>query len=191
MTDSFKDKTDEEIAKLVQQGEHNSFAVLIDRYEEKILRYGKKFLSNRDDIVDITQDIFINTYKNLQNFDATKKFSSWIYRMAHNAFINEMKKNTFRPITMFDFDTLVSHLVYEDTSLKEREQEEIKCAIDQCLDKIKPKYKEVLILYYIEDLGYQEISDILEIPKGTVGIRIKRAKEELKKIWQAENKNDE
>ncbi|HNW71441.1 MAG TPA: RNA polymerase sigma factor [Candidatus Paceibacterota bacterium] len=185
-----KEITDEDIAILVQQGDKEKFGLLIERYNDKLSRYGRKFLSRKENIDDIVQDIFINTYQSIQNYDPSFKFSSWIYRIAHNAFINGLKKQFFNPINYFDFDTLISHQVYEDPEERERETKELKKIIDSCLDTLEPKYKEVIILHYIEDFSYKEISDILKIPTGTVGVRIKRGKESLKKAYNnIEEKN--
>ncbi len=176
---------DEEIADKVKQGDGNLFGVLIERYEAKLLRYGRKFLSDREDIKDIVQEVFISTYQNIQNFDTTQKFSSWIYRIAHNAFVNALKKNSRNPISFFDFDTFLPHAVYEDPAINEREQREMRKMIDASLDRIPQKYREVLILSFLEELSYKEVADILQVPIGTVGVRLKRAKEALREIYES------
>lgn len=181
------DKTDEEIALLVQSGDINKFGILVERYEDKLLRYGRKFLARHEDIQDIVQDIFVSTYQNIQNFDIEQRFSPWIYRIAHNAFVNRLKKNSYNPLILIDFDTLVSHPEYDDPAPVEREQKEMRAMIDKGLQQLKPKYREVIILHYLEEMSYKEISDILQIPLGTAGIRLKRAKEALKKIYTITN----
>ena len=183
MEDPYKDITDEEIARLVQKGDKEKFGLLINRYESKLSRYGRKFLSRKENIEDVVQDVFISTYQNIQDFNTSLKFSPWVYRIAHNAFVNGLKKQSLSPITSLDLDVLLSYQIYEDPDVKERESKELKKMIDSCLDTLKPKYKEVIVLHYIEGFSYKEISDILNIPTGTVGIRIKRAKEELKKSY--------
>ncbi len=183
--------TDEQIASLVQRGDKEQFGILMYRYDKKLARYGRKFLSNADNIEDIVQDIFVSTYQNINNFDPSLKFSSWIYRIAHNAFVNGLRKQQKQPLLSFDFDLLVSHLVYEDPIPKEKEYELMKKMINEGLEKLKPKYKEVIILHFIEDFSYKEISDILEIPMGTVSIRVKRAKEMLKNIYEKMNIKNE
>jgi RNA polymerase sigma-70 factor, ECF subfamily len=177
--------SDEDIAIRVQKGEVEMFGVLMQRYTEKLTRYGKKFLSNSDNIDDIVQDVFIKTYQYIQSFDATQKFSSWIYRIAHNAFVNGLKKQQKSPILMpdFDLDVFMSHHTYVDPKIEEKEYAELTRMIEQGLDTLKPKYKEVIILHYLEDMSYKDIGDILHIPVGTVGIRVMRAKEQLKKIY--------
>jgi RNA polymerase sigma-70 factor (ECF subfamily) len=171
--------TDEEIAVRIQGGDHESIGFLIERYEKKLLRYGHKFLSAREDIEDIVQDVFVSAYQNIQSFDPSQTFSPWIYRIAHNALVNALRKSTRRPFLPFDFDALVAHVVYEDPAESERERRDMQAMIDVGLDTISPKYKEILILYYLEDLSYKEIADVLHVPQGTVGIRLSRARSQL------------
>ena len=179
--------TDEEVAVHIQQGDKEKFGILMERYDSKLSRYGQKFLSHKENIEDIVQDVFISAFQNINNFDTSLKFSSWIYRIAHNAFINGLKKQQKGPIFGFDFDTLISHHSYEDPAITEKEYETLKKMINLGLDELKPKYKEVIILHFLQDLSYKEISDILQVPIGTVGIRIMRGKESLKKIYEKMN----
>lgn len=172
--------TDEEIAKRVQEGDREIFGVLVDRYEQKLLRYGKKFLSRPEDVQDIVQDVFIRAYENIQSFDTTQRFNSWIYRIAHNAYVNVLRRNVYAP-TLLDFDTVLVHFKYDDPSESERDQKYMRELIDQGMSTLSPKYREVLILHYFEDMAYKDIADVLRIPTGTVSIRLKRAKEALKK----------
>jgi RNA polymerase sigma-70 factor (ECF subfamily) len=181
------ESSDEQVARLVQGGDKEAFGVLVERYEEKLLRYGRKFLSTREDIEDIVQDVFMSTYQNIQSFDTSQKFSPWVYRIAHNAYVNALKKHSRNPLVLVDFDTLLSHPVYEDPAPRERESKEIKQMIDKGLESLPPKYREVLILYYLEEMPYKEIADVLEVPVGTIGIRIKRGKEALKKLYGTMN----
>jgi RNA polymerase sigma-70 factor (ECF subfamily) len=177
--------TDEAIATRVQAGEGELFGILMERYEQKLLRYGRRFLSERDDIQDIVQEVFIKAYQNINGFDVSRRFSPWIYRIAHNAYVNAIKKKSRMPITLFDFDTLVSHTVYEDPVEHERDREYIKQMIETCLASVPDKYKELLVLRYYEDMEYKEIADVLEVPMGTVSVRLMRARESLKKAWDA------
>ncbi len=175
--------TDEELVVLIQKGDKEKFGILMERYEQKLFRYGRKFLSNVDNIEDMVQEVFIKTYESIQSFDTTKKFSPWIYRIAHNTFVNALKKNIRNPLYLFDFDTLIPHPAYDDPAAAEREQKEMRVLIDRGLEKIKPEQREILVLNFLEDLSYKEIAEVLRIPIGTVGVRIRRAKEALKKVY--------
>ena len=184
MGDASIQLSDEEVATLVQRGDKEQFGILVERYEAKLLRYGRKFLSRTEDIEDIVQEVFINCYQNLQSFDPSQRFSPWIYRIAHNAFVNGLRKNKRSPLVFVDFDTFVAHPVYEDPLPREREEAEVKRMIEKSLQRLKPKYREVLVLYYLEELSYKEIADIIKVPIGTVGIRLTRAKSALKKSYE-------
>lgn len=173
------DPTDEAVAREVQSGNSEAFGKLVDRYEQKLLRYGRKFLAEREDIVDIVQDAFIRAYQNIQSFDTSQRFSPWMYRIAHNAFVNKLRNNRYQPFRI-DFDTFVAHPVYENVEMSEREQQDMKALIETGMQSLPLKYREVLVLHYFEELPYADIADILKIPMGTVSVRLKRAKEALK-----------
>lgn len=175
-------KTDEEIAKMVQNGDDSAYAVLLQRYEGKMRRYAKKFLFRIEDAEDLAQDVFIKAYQNINSFDIKRKFSPWLYRIAHNEFINALKKRGRRPFVIFDTDTLFPHPASNNNPGSEIEKKEIKQEIDMCLHQLDDKYREPILLYYFEELTYEEISDIMKIPVTTVGVRIKRAKDKLKSI---------
>lgn len=173
------DASDEHIATLVQRGDSDAFGILIDRYEAKLRRYSRKFIARDEDIEDVIQDVFISAYQNIQGFDASLRFSPWIYRIAHNACVNALRKGG-RDSYHYDFDALVSHHVYEDPAESERGIKDMRALLDTGLGKMEPKYREVLILHYYDNMPYKDIADVLQLPMGTVSIRMKRAKEALK-----------
>jgi RNA polymerase sigma-70 factor (ECF subfamily) len=177
---------DEEIAAQVQRGDLESFRVLVERYEPKMARYAKRFFFEGDEGKDLVQEVFIKAYVNIKSFDTERRFSPWIYRIAHNEFVNAIKKRQKERenVSLFDFDVLFPHLVSKDAADDGFTKEEMKKMLEVSLDKIGVKYKEPLTLYYFEDMDYKEISDILQIPVSTVGVRLQRGKAMLKKIVQ-------
>lgn len=181
MSENASPITDEQVAVFIQNGDTQKFEILMDRYEPKLFRYGKRFLFDQENLQDIVQEIFLKVYENIKSFDASQKFSPWIYRIAHNTFVNVLRKRTRNPLYFVDFDTFLTHPVFEETSISDQERKQMRESIDKGLEKLRPHYREVIILYYLEEMGYKEIADILHIPVGTVGIRLRRAKAELKK----------
>ncbi len=175
------DTTDEDLARLVQTGDHQALSVLMDRYTTKLLRYGHRFLQSNDDIGDVVQDVFVTVYQNIQDFDSTRRFSPWIYRIAHNAFVDALRKMAKGPVYGLDLDRIVPHPVYEDPVEDEKEKEEMRVLLEKHLDELPPSYREIVDLHYFENFKYQEIADVLHIPIGTVGIRLSRARQILKK----------
>ncbi len=173
--------SDEELARKVQNGDKPSFDSLVSRYSEKIFRYAKRFLYNPQDAEDATQDVFLKTYENIQSFNPKKRFSPWIYRVAHNTFINIIRKKKREKIQFIDLDTVLPHFVSHDYLEKEISDKFDVKKLEKDVKKLSPKYREIVILFFYEEKSYQEISDILKIPISTVGVRLKRAKERLKK----------
>lgn len=179
-------KTDEEVAKLVQQGETDKFEILLERYEEKIKRYSQKFLSEKVDIEDAVQNIFLKAFENIQSFNPKRKFSTWLFAIAHNELVNFLKKKKKMPLSLIELDTFLP-ISLRDDSLRENfnfDFEKERQALEKALDELELKYKEPIFLFYFENLSYQEISEILKIPISTVGVRIKRAKEKIKKALE-------
>ena len=174
------ERTDEEIAAVVQAGNIYDFGELVLRYEPKMMRYARKFLSCQEDIEDLVQDVFIKAYSNLQSFDTSLRFSPWLYRIAHNTFVNELKRKSRFSLGVFEADVLLPQLPAKESSDDQVLETELKGEMELHLAKLAPKYREVIILHYFDEFSYQEISDIMQIPITTVGVRILRAKNKLK-----------
>lgn len=160
-----------------------AFSYVVNRYEKKLSAYIKRLTNvDNDDLEDVLQEIFIKVYLNLNDFNDDLKFSSWIYRIAHNHVISRYRKFKSRPeghAVSIDDDgakNLVSAINIETGTdlllLKE--------AMVKVLSSLNKKYRELLILKFLEEKSYQEISDIIKKPLGTVASSINRAKLEFK-----------
>lgn len=182
--DAKQNPTDEEVAVLVQNGDSQQFGMLVERYEAKMLRYARKFLFRHSDGEDLVQDVFLKAYANINSFDASRKFSSWLYRIAHNEFINAIRKRGTEPLPFFDADTLFPHPVANENIERDVDLIQTKEIMNKCLDKLDAKYREPLVLYYFEDLDYQSISEIIRIPVSTVGVRLTRGKKALREVYE-------
>ena len=181
-------KSDEELVRL-SIADVDVFYVLIKRYESKIMRYINRMTGNRHEKAeDILQEIFIKVYRNLNNFNPSLKFSSWMYRIAHNEIINHHQKYKQHSMTISLDDTdeidLSASLIYDDDIHNAYIFGETSEEIKKALNELPLKYREVLILRYFEDKDYNEISDILRKPPGTVATLLNRAKIKFKKIAQ-------
>ncbi len=171
--------TDEDIAHMVQQGDADAFALLMERYEAKLTRYARKFLSGYDDIEDTIQDVFIKAYEHIQSYDHKRPFSPWIYRIAHNELVNVIRKRKREPVTLFDPDTIFPHLIAKETADSEAIGNELARDMERYLDTLDQKYRAPLVLFYYEDMDYKTIAEVLHIPISTVGVRIARGKKQL------------
>lgn len=171
--------SDEEIVEKVRSIDQEFYAVIIERYQNKLLRYATNLIRDEDKAADVVQDSFIKAFINLKGFDIKKKFSSWIYRIVHNEAMNIIIKHQKEIRLPDDID-----FKSEDDIEKDFEQKEIATKVEKCLEKMPLLYSEPITLYYIDERSYKEISDILRIPMGTVATRISQAKILMKKICQ-------
>ena len=176
--------SDEELVTRVQQGEVDCFGEIMQRYERRMMSYVRKFLHNNDDVRDLVQDVFIKVYRNVQSFDSSKRFSPWIYRIAHNEMVNSLKRKVREPLNFFDPELLFPHPIAKEDPHDDAEKSEMRQLLNACLDELDEKYKEVLVLRYFEDMDYRDIAEILKVPVVTVGVRINRGKGRLKKIYE-------
>lgn len=182
---------DEEVVILVQNGNKDAYAEILNRFEPKIKRYAYRFFRDKEEITDMVQDVFIKAYVNLQSFNPEMRFNPWIYRIAHNEFVNKIAWKSLRKFVPLDSDELIPLAISapEDV-MRDAVKDDEKRVMEKYLSQLDDKYKTPIILFYYDDLSYEEISDILQIPPNTVGVRIKRGKDKLKAIIEkGETKN--
>ena len=176
----YVDRSDEELIAAVQNGESDAFAFVVDRYQGKIFAYIMRLINHREEAQEITQDVFLKSYKYLHRFDCERKFSSWIYRIAHNESVNWLKKKTRAKIESLDAHMEIGQEadakvdIHDDLARKQERQ-----IIRQAIDSLPEKYREVMEMRYISEYSYQEISKYLKKPVNTVGTLINRAKKKL------------
>lgn len=178
--------TDEQLAVRAQQGLQMAYTVLADRYWEKLLRYVGRILPRTNEAEDIVQDALLKAYTNLNGFDVSRRFSPWIYRITHNVIVDHTKTLHRRPLPFFDPEVLFPHPVAKDRPDTEVESASIRQLIEQHLERLPEKYREPLVLRYLEELSYRDIAEVLHLPTGTVSIRIKRGLALLRKTLSPE-----
>ena len=129
------------------------------------------------------QEAFIKVYGNLRGYDPKRRFSPWVYRIVHNEAISFLRREKrFRWLDI-EADTILPHLKSDEPSPEDdMVNAQTKEHVRNCLDKLDVKYREVLQLRYLDEFSYEEIADILEVPRSTVGVRIKRGKEQLSRV---------
>ncbi|MBK9013753.1 MAG: RNA polymerase sigma factor [Saprospiraceae bacterium] len=166
------------------------FSCLYDRYEARLLRYIKRLAQVTDtEAEDILQESFISIWKNLYAFDQSLKLSSWIYRIVHNQAVSAFrKKKSYGRDEKVTWDDALNASIPDDTSLADAgEMQDIDLSLHEVLEQLPLHYKEVLMLKFLENMGYEEISDVLKIPEGTVATRINRAKKAFKSLAEAQH----
>ncbi|MFF2886089.1 MULTISPECIES: RNA polymerase sigma factor SigW [unclassified Paenibacillus] len=175
------------LARLALKGDQQAFAELVDLYQDKLYHMAYRMLNNRQEAEDVVQDTFLRVYKNLERFDETLKFSTWIYRIATNLCIDRLRKR--KPTYSLDaesqeYDGLDGYsMIPSDNRTPESELilSDTQRIIHQAMESLPPKYKSVMMLRYIQDLSLQEVGDILDMPVTTIKTRVHRGREFLRK----------
>jgi RNA polymerase sigma-70 factor, ECF subfamily len=177
---------DQELVVCALEDRH-AFAAIVQRYEAPLMRYVIRLgCRNSASAQDLLQEIFIKTYLHLNDYDHSFPFSSWIYRIAHNEIISFFRKEKVRPSVLdreadlFLLENLVSDLGVNDSEHHLHSPREIQAVVEA----LEPKYQDVIVLKFFEEKSYEEISDILQIPEGTVATLINRAKKKMKSILE-------
>jgi RNA polymerase sigma-70 factor (ECF subfamily) len=179
--------SDADLVAQVIAGDIEVYGELMQRYETKLLRYVTYILSGDYASADVVQETFIKAYTNLRSYKSKYSFSAWIYRIAHNTAINVAKKHR-RQVAMPDPEVAESlpEFSIPDTMADEVDEQLLGVQLQKSFIQLKPKYREPLLLNLVDGYGYQEIADILEIPINTVATRIRRAKQQMKLLLQAQ-----
>lgn len=166
-------------------GDRNAYAFLVRRWEPPLSRYVKRLLGrNVQAAEDVLQEIFIKVYVNLNDYDRARPFGPWIYRIARNEAITFLRKKKVEPplVTgedaMLLFERMSDGKDVQETIDRARIEEKVRGAING----IEPRYREAMVLRYLEDKGYDEIADILELPSGTVATLINRGTKRLRAV---------
>ena len=178
--------TDEELIARFQAGTETAFIELVDRYKNRLLNFVYRFVGDRDEAEDIVQDTFLKVYKNRHAYREVAKFSTWIYTIAGNLARSELRKRrrhktyTMSQIGLEDreFDPPDTDIGPETQVTGRFEELEIQRAIRQLPDQ----FRTIIILRDIQELSYEEISKILDIPMGTVKSRVNRARLKMQEL---------
>lgn len=170
-----------EVIKDVLKGNTSSFSEIIKCYEKSIYSYLYRLTGSREDAADLTQETFIKAYNNLHRFNTDMDFRPWIYRIAHNNYINHIKaKKEYIPIDDEEFpdSTTPEDIIIERDSIK---------SIDLILRDIPYIYRAVFVLRIIDDLSFKEIGSILKISESSARMRYLRVRKRLSGILKGGN----
>jgi len=182
--------SDNDLIKLIRQEDQERYREIIERYQGKLFAYIYRLIGAKEEAEDLLQDVFIKAYRNLNSYDLDRKFSSWIYRIAHNEAVNYIKRKYLKKfISWEDVSSTKDKLEIkspEDGPEEIWSKKESVREVDEAIRKLPIKYRQVLLLRYFSDNSYEEISEILDKPLNTVGTLINRAK---KKLYEEISKN--
>jgi RNA polymerase sigma-70 factor, ECF subfamily len=162
-----------------KKGNKRAFADLMKVYARKVYYAAYSFVKNSEDAADISQEVFIKAYTNLDAFDEKRSFFPWIYCITKNLSLNRLKRHENKNTSLPEYDFIVSKYNEPDQELLQKED---LTYLKKAINKLPENFKEIIILKHIEECSYAEISEILEIPKGTVMSRLYNARQKLREI---------
>lgn len=180
-----KDLSDNDLIAFIRKKHRETYQEIVRRYEKKLFSYLYRLVRNKEEVEDILQNVFVKVYKNLDKFDQEKKFSSWIYRIAHNEAINFLKRRGKKHFVSWE-DLSEDHKVeakseeksaFDTWVIKESDAE-----MRKAMKSLPERYRQVLELRYFQEKTYVEIGKLIKKPVNTVGTLINRAKKSLLQI---------
>lgn len=184
--------TTEEERLLVRQaaeGDHRAFRHLVERYQRRVFAVANGILRNPDHAMDVTQDAFVKVYKALPNFKGDSQFYTWLYRIVVNLCIDKKRKASRQ--AEVDYDDTLAHSsdgptlgpmlasTNIDSPMKAYARQELRQQMNKALDALGAAHREILVLREVEGMSYEELSEALEIPKGTVMSRLFHARKKF------------
>lgn len=177
---------DGELVRVVQTQNREAYREVVARYQKRLFVYLYRLVGSREEVEDLLQNVFAKAYRNIGSFDTSRKFSSWIYRIAHNEAVNFLKRKSKKKfVSLEDMVTSKDKLEASDDGQEPVQawlRKETKEEVDAALAKLPPKYRQVLEMRYFSEYTYETIAKTLEKPVNTVGTLINRAKKKLLEV---------
>ena len=176
---------DGELVQSALAGRESGFEELVRRYQRPIAAYVYRMVGDYDSALDLTQEVFIRVYNSLSRYRSEFKFSTWIYKIAHNAAIDHLRRGSAREQTLSDGPGGERAEVAVERRLspeQESERNERCSEIELVVQTLPHAYRELIVLRHSNDLSYDEIAEVTRLPLGTVKNRLFRAREAMRAL---------
>lgn len=185
--DGIRQLTDGELIVNAIDGRSDSFEELVRRYQRPITNYVFRMIGNYESSLDVAQEVFIKVYNSLTKYSPEYKFSTWLYRIAHNAAIDHLRRNS---VNVQSLEAVNGEGTFElqiesrgATPEQEHERTEWRSEIESVVRCLPPTYRDLILLRHARDLSYDEIAHVTELPLGTVKNRLFRAREMMREMF--------
>ena len=186
----YKKLTDQEVVARAREGRETAFRELIGRYERPVFSLIYRLVRDRERTEDLSQETFIKVLDALDRYDPSYKFSSWIFKIAHNTALDHLRKKEPETLsldgsphaeTADEAEASTVTVASEDQSPEDyAAQRELSGVLDQAIGLLRPEYRTAIVLCHLEGRAYEEIAEIMDVPLGTVKTYIHRARHELR-----------
>jgi RNA polymerase sigma-70 factor, ECF subfamily len=189
MTRGAEQPADEELVAAVLKGDRERFGDLIERYQGRLVNYLFRLLRNADDAHDLAQEVLVKVYQVLDRYDPQYKFSTWLFRVAQNAAIDQIRRRRLKVVSLRQEDDEGENRDWDLPApergpygdLRNRERGD---AIQQAIDSLPWEYRELILLRHFGELPYEEIAKLKRMPLGTVKNKLFRGRQMLKEKLQ-------
>lgn len=179
--------TDVELITDALAGQSDGFEELVKRYQRPITSYVYRMLGDYEASLDVTQEVFIKVYNSLSRYSVEYKFSTWIYRIAHNAAVDHLRRNSVTPQSLEAENEDGSFQVQLESRgsspEQDRERSEWRSEIEAVVRRLPAAYRDLILLRHSRDLSYDEIAEVTSLPLGTVKNRLFRAREMMRDLF--------
>ena len=173
-----EEKTQELISRF-KSGEEKAFNELVSLYKKGIFNLVFRMVRNKEDAMDLAQEVFVKVYHSLKDFRGESRFSTWLHRIAVNLSLNFTQRDKFR--SFISLPDLTQPVLSSDSPLKDFEKKQISEAIDQAVLSLPKKQKAVFVLRHYQELQYSEIAEVMGKSEGAVKANYFQALKKLKK----------
>lgn len=167
---------------LIQSGDRKAFNMLVEEYQQKIINISFAMLSDYEEACDAAQETFVKVYRNIGKFRGDSSLSTWIYRIAKNTCNDFLRKRKEKFLSIDDEDAKIQVKDDSYSPEKKTEKKELGKLLEKAIAELDENSRTVLVLYEFENMSYDEIAKILDLPPGTVKSRLNRAREKLRNI---------
>lgn len=172
------DSDETELLERARNGDSQAFGVLVERYQRRVVGVAQAVVHNQDDAIELAQETFVRAYENLAKFESRSSFSTWLYRIAANLSIDfRRREGRHQVLRGEDAETEINRLPSPTgDSYQETVRTELSGRINEALKELTPEHRAVILLREVEGLSYDEISEVLQVPRGTVMSRLHYAR---------------
>jgi RNA polymerase sigma-70 factor (ECF subfamily) len=181
------DPTDEALVRSILAGDRERFELLVERYQTRLVNYLYRMVRNLDEAHDLTQEVFIRVYQALDRYDSQYRFSTWLFRVAHNAAIDVIRKRRVQLVPLSRLADEGSDATVDlelpdgqPSALDTLQGRELDASIRSAIDALPWEYRELILLRHYGELAYEEIAEVKAMPLGTVKNKLFRARQMLK-----------